>query len=187
MIERIGFGAHAGSIENLEGAGRGRAAGRVRRTGSVSGPPHAGRRQSVSAGPAVAVAVTFVWLGMVVAISFLEAPLKFRAPDVTLPIGLGIGRLVFRALNSAEVAFALVIGVTIASRTPPVGVIGAFVVAIAVLALQLVAVRPRLNLRSDTVLAGHKGPRSCAHYAYIGFEAIKAIALLVAGILLLSS
>jgi hypothetical protein len=33
---------------------------------------------------AVMVAVAFVWLGMVLAISFLEAPLKFRAPDVTL-------------------------------------------------------------------------------------------------------
>lgn len=30
---------------------------------------------------AVAIAVTFVWLGMVLAISFLEAPLKFRAPE----------------------------------------------------------------------------------------------------------
>jgi hypothetical protein len=141
----------------------------------------------VSAGPAVAVAVTFVWVGMVVAISFLEAPLKFRAPDVTLPIGLGIGRLVFRALNTAEVAFTLVIGAIVASRPPPVGVIGAFVLAFAMLALQLVVVRPRLNLRSDKVLAGQQGPRSRAHYAYVGFEAIKAIALIVAGILLLSS
>jgi hypothetical protein len=38
----------------------------------------------VSAAPAFAVAVTFVWLGIVLAISFLEAPLKFRAPNVTL-------------------------------------------------------------------------------------------------------
>ena len=37
-------------------------------------------------------AVAGVWLGMVLAISFLEAPLKFRAPGVTLPPGLGIGR-----------------------------------------------------------------------------------------------
>jgi hypothetical protein len=36
---------------------------------------------------AVAVVVTFVWLGMVLAISFLEAPLKFRAPGVTFPSG----------------------------------------------------------------------------------------------------
>jgi len=34
---------------------------------------------------AVATAVAFLWLGMVLAISFLEAPLKFRAP--TSPSG----------------------------------------------------------------------------------------------------
>ena len=38
----------------------------------------------MNAGTAVAVAVTFVWLGMVLAISFLEAPLKFRAPGITI-------------------------------------------------------------------------------------------------------
>jgi hypothetical protein len=62
----------------------------------------------VNTGAAIAVALTFVWLGMVLAISFLEAPLKFRAPNVTLQIGLGIGRLVFRALNTVEVVFAIV-------------------------------------------------------------------------------
>ena len=50
------------------------------------------------------------WLGMVVAISFLEALLKFRAPRVTLPVGLGIGRLVFKALN-VEVVLLLVLSV----------------------------------------------------------------------------
>lgn len=62
--------------------------------------------------------------------------------------------------------------------------IKAFVLAFAVLALQPAVVLPRLNLRADNVLAGHQGPRSRAHYAYVG---LKAIALLVAGILLLSS
>ena len=57
----------------------------------------------------VAVAAVFLWLGMVLAISFLEAPLKFRAPGVTLALGLGIGRLVFRALNTCEVVLALVV------------------------------------------------------------------------------
>nr|WP_221374312.1 hypothetical protein [Actinoplanes polyasparticus] len=36
----------------------------------------------------IAAALTFVWLGMIIAISFLEAPLKFRAPGVMLYIGL---------------------------------------------------------------------------------------------------
>jgi len=139
----------------------------------------------VSAAAPSAVALTFVWLGMVLAISFLEAPLKFRAPNVTLQIGLGIGRLVFRALNSVEIVFAIVVATVILASPPPTGVILAFLTAFAVLAAQLVAVRPFLNRRSNKVLAGLNAPRSRGHYAYVGLEAIKVIALAVAGILLL--
>jgi hypothetical protein len=140
----------------------------------------------VSAGAAITVAVTFVWLGMVVAISFLEAPLKFRAPNVTLPIGLGIGRLVFRALNTVEVGFALVILVIVAAGPTPVRIAAAFYVALAALAIQLIAVRPRLTRRSDQVLAGLDPPRSRGHYAYVGLEVVKVVALLIVGILLLT-
>jgi hypothetical protein len=140
----------------------------------------------MSTSRAIAVAVTFVWLGMVVAISFLEAPLKFRAPDVTPRIGLGIGRLVFRALNGVEVVFAVVLLVAAVAGPPGTVVTAAFVVAFAALGLQLGAVRPRLNRRSDQVLAGLDAPRSRGHRVYVGLEAVKVIALAVAGIALLS-
>lgn len=136
---------------------------------------------------AIAVAVTFVWLGMVLAISFLEAPLKFRAPNVTLQIGLSIGRLVFRALNTVEVAFAIVILAVAVDGPMPTRVVVAFCVAFAALAVQLIAVRPRLTRRSDLVLAGSDAPRSRAHYAYVAFEVVKVVALIVAGILLLTA
>jgi hypothetical protein len=141
----------------------------------------------VNAGRATEIAVTFVWLGMVLAISFLEAPLKFRAPNVTLQIGLGIGRLVFRALNTVEVAFALVIGALVVAGPTPMRIVAAFAVAAVALAGQLIAVRPRLTRRSDEVLAGLDAPRSRAHYAYVGLEVVKVVALLVAGILLMNN
>jgi hypothetical protein len=138
-------------------------------------------------GPAIAVAVAFVWLGMVLAISFLEAPLKFRAPNVTLQIGLGIGRLVFRALNTVELGFALVLLALAVADPMPTRIAVAFCVAFAALAVQLIAVRPRLTRRSDAVLAGSDAPRSRGHYAYVGLEVVKATALIVAGILLLTA
>ena len=140
----------------------------------------------MSTGPAIEVAITFLWLGMVLAISFLEAPLKFRAPNVTLQIGLGIGRLVFRALNTVEVGFALVLLALVVAGPTPMRISVALGVAFAALALQLIAVRPRLTRRSDQVLAGAEGPRSRAHYVYVGFEVVKVVALVVAGILLLN-
>ncbi|OBJ40951.1 hypothetical protein A5630_24005 [Mycolicibacterium mucogenicum] len=134
---------------------------------------------------AIQVAITFVWLGMVLAISFLEAPLKFRAPNVTLPIGLGIGRLVFRALNTVELVFAAAIVLAALMNRPSVTVMAAFAVAVGALAVQLIAVRPGLNRRSDEVLAGREGPRSRGHYAYVVLELVKVVALLVAGVGLL--
>ena len=140
-----------------------------------------------SAGPAIAVAVTFVWLGMVLAISFVETPLKFRAPNVTLPIGLGIGRLVFRALNTVEVGFALVILAIVVTGTTPARIAAAFSVAFTALAIQLIAVRPRLTRRSDQMLAGLDAPRSRGHHAYVFLEVVKVAALAVTGILLLAA
>lgn len=136
---------------------------------------------------AVAVAVTFVWLGMVLAISFLEAPLKFRAPGVTIPIGLGIGRLVFRALNLTEAVLAVVVVAAVAAGDPPGRVVGPVAAAAVLLLAQLLAVRPRLNRRSDRVLAGEDLPRSRDHLYYVALEAAKVAALIALGIGLLTA
>ncbi len=140
----------------------------------------------MSVGPAIAAALTFIWVGMVLAISFLEAPLKFRAPGVTLQIGLGIGRLVFRALNSTEVLLAVAAVIALALSRSPVAAVLPLAVAFVALGVQLLVVRPRLTRRSDAVLAGQDAPRrSRGHYVYVALEAVKVIALVVGGILLL--
>lgn len=143
----------------------------------------------MSMGSAVAVAAMFFWLGSVVAISFIEAPLKFRAPGVTLQIGLGIGRLVFRALNGVEVVLAAaVVAALVLSRPGPPVVIAAGV-AVAALAGQLLVVRPRLTKRSDAVLDGTADTRSRsrAHYGYVVLEVAKVAGLVVAGVALLAA
>lgn len=136
----------------------------------------------------VAAAAALVWFGMVVAISFLEAPLKFRAPGVTVPLGLGIGRIVFRTLNIAEALLAVVVLVSLllagAWTAGPVWLCA----AIAVLVIQLAVVRPLLQRRSNRVLDGEPGTRrSHAHLFYVGFELVKVIALLVGAALSLSA
>jgi hypothetical protein len=141
----------------------------------------------MSRGSGLTVAAVFVWLGMVLAISFLEAPLKFRAPNVTLPIGLGIGRLVFRALNTVEAVLAIVILVSVIAWPPPARVITALAVAGGALTLQIVGVRPGLTRRTDQVLAGLEAPQTKGHHVYVALEVIKVLALTVGGTLLLSN
>ena len=55
----------------------------------------------------VMIATIFIWCGLIIGISFTEAWLKFRAPGVTLAIGLGIGRIVFSASNILQLCFTL--------------------------------------------------------------------------------
>ncbi|MGW1591687.1 hypothetical protein [Streptomyces sp. NPDC002386] len=130
-------------------------------------------------------AVVFVWRGMVPAISFLEAPLKFRAPGVTIPIGLGIGRLVFRALNAVETVLAVVVIAAVAMGGAPAGTRGLTAAAAVLLAAQLAVVRPRLNRRSDRVLAGEDLPRSRGHLWYVALELAKVVTLFALGVALL--
>jgi hypothetical protein len=119
-----------------------------------------------------------LWLGMVLAISFLEAPLKFRAPGVTLALGLGIGRMVFKALNITEAVLAALLLISAAVVGPGAATWGWLIGAVVVLAIQVVAVRPPLTRRSNRVLAGDDGPRSTAHYWYIGLELLKVVGLI---------
>jgi hypothetical protein len=136
---------------------------------------------------AVAVAGVFIWLGMVLAISFMETPLKFRAPGITLQLGLGIGRLVFTALNRVESIIALIVLAALLFKVPPGYVVIVVLVAVFSLSFQMLVVRRWLNRSSDAVLAGREGPRSRGHYAYIALEVVKAVALLTTGILLLAA
>ncbi|SDP29905.1 hypothetical protein SAMN04515671_3620 [Nakamurella panacisegetis] len=132
----------------------------------------------------IAIAATFTWLGMVLAISFLETPLKFQAPGITLPLGLGIGRIVFRALNIAEIALAIVVlGSVAILGTDPAGWILLGVVA-AVLSVQLGMLRPRLDRRTQQMIAGRPVPSSRLHLSYIALECTKVATLMTLGAVL---
>jgi len=125
------------------------------------------------------LAVPSVWFGLVLGLSFIETPLKFQAPGITLPLGLGIGRLVFTALAIA--GWVLLVTITaLAVPRPRVdraawAMIGAMWV---VLAVQTLVIRPLLSARSDIIIAGGDPGPSILHYAYVAVDVI-LLALLV--------
>lgn len=131
-------------------------------------------------------AIPVLWFGMVAAISFIEAPLKFQAPGITIPLGLGIGRLVFAALNAVEVALflALLIASFWPKATRIAGARAAWFWAIAVILVAKIAiVRPPLNARTDVVLAGGEPGQSPWHYIYIACDVAILVALAVSAVL----
>lgn len=51
--------------------------------------------------------ISLIWAGLVIGISFIEAPAKFRAPSLTRPVALDVGRHVFRASHLVQLALAV--------------------------------------------------------------------------------
>ncbi len=132
----------------------------------------------------VALICTFVWIGFISAISFLEAWMKFKAPGVTIPIGLSIGRLVFGALNKIEWVFTIAIIVSMyvkpamadnKTKIP-------FILTVLLLLTQTIWLLPALDIRAQMHINGQNVPHSNLHIYYVTVEVIKVCGLLLFGI-----
>lgn len=130
------------------------------------------------------VITTFLWIGFVLAISFMEAWLKFQAPGITLALGLGIGRLVFEALNKVEILLCLIILIGILVKKATLFKTQKLLIAIPLLILvaQTIWLLPALDARAEIIIQGTTPPESYLHITYIVTEFIKVICLSIFGL-----
>lgn len=120
-----------------------------------------------------------VWVGLIIGLSFMETPLKFLAPGITTPLGLGIGRLVFIALSVA--GWIILVAVTLIGQARPRETRSGWLLIAAmwvVMGVESFAIRPALAARSDEIIAGGDPGESWLHYGYIAAELL-LLALLV--------
>ncbi|MGB1268498.1 MAG: hypothetical protein ACPG45_02055 [Flavobacteriaceae bacterium] len=128
---------------------------------------------------------TFIWIGFVSSISFMESWLKFQAPNITTKLGLGIGKLVFNALNTVEITFAIIISICLISalvkglkqQTPYL-----FFIIILVLTVQTFWLLPALVERADLIINDVQVPKSNLHLAFGLLEILKIASLFVFGL-----
>lgn len=131
------------------------------------------------------IAIPFIWFGMIGAISFIEAPLKFTAPNITLALGLGIGRVVFQTLNKIEIVLAVLLIISVFMRRPKgKSWLYFFGIAVGLLVLETIWLLPVLDVRAVQVISGNAPPFSNAHIIYIVFDAIKFLCLFILGTIL---
>jgi len=127
------------------------------------------------------------WAGLIGGISFLEAPLKFQAPGITIPLGLGIGQLVFQALNKIEIVLVIII---LACSLPAPLKNSRSILLFSITILLMVDtfwLLPILDERAKLVLAGNAPMKSYHHILYIIIDTIKFLSLIVLGFLSLKS
>lgn len=129
----------------------------------------------------IAISSVYLWLGFVLAISFLEAWLKFQAPGITIPLGLGIGRLVFFALNKTEWFFAVLILLMQIKSGNWKQIRMEWLALLIILLLQTFWLLPLLDARAEKVIQMVEIEPSNLHYYYVALEMIKVLILFVFG------
>lgn len=97
---------------------------------------------------------------------------------ITVPLGLSIGRLLFRAVNTVEIVLAIALIIALLTNAPGVAGWTLLVVAAALLATQTLLLRPHLDRRAQQIITGHVPPPSRLHLIYIGLECLKVPTLM---------
>jgi hypothetical protein len=128
----------------------------------------------------IAAFILIFWSGYVSSISFMEAWLKFKAPGITLPLGLGIGKMVFSALNKVEwVLLVVYILLNIFYFNSLKFLLNNHLlqVIIVILLLQTLWLLPGLIQRSELIISGKQPDASNIHIYYVVMEIIKVVLL----------
>ncbi len=120
-----------------------------------------------------------IWLGLLIGLSFIEAPLKFQAPGITQKLGLGIGKLVFGVLSKIELVFALLITILTFNLRQNLTQFALIAIAclVGMVLLQFFVLIPILMERIAIIQADGVPPESKKHLLYIVLEVLKVFTL----------
>lgn len=125
--------------------------------------------------------ICFTWVGLTVGVSLLATPVRFTAESITRPVALDVGRVVFAALNKAELC-ALILLLLVVRLSGQSRALWAWGAALALIVVaQGTWLIPELAARTDTILAGGEPPPSVAHGIYSTLELVKIGLLLTLG------
>lgn len=132
--------------------------------------------------------LAWVWLGMVIGVSLIATPAKFRTESLDLAVALDVGRTTFGLFNWLQ--WALFIGlISLVGRAHQKGgadrrhwliVLGVGIILLA----QSLWILPELNDRVALVIAGDVLPDSPIHFIFAIFEGAKIILLGLLGLLI---
>ena len=126
-----------------------------------------------------------LWAGIVIGISFIEAPVKFRAPTLTRTAAFDVGRTVFAASQWAQAAFAVLALVSAFLGSVARWSWVCLTLAVGTLVVQMGWLFPILDARAQTVIAGGVPTGANPHLAYGVLEVVKLLLLLAAAVLAL--
>ena len=132
----------------------------------------------------VIIITVFVWIGFICAISFMESWLKFQAQNITTKLGLGIGKLVFEALNKVEIFFTLTIIICLLLcriKKDNLKIPYLFIGVLLIVIIQTIWLLPALGIRAELIINNIQVPKSNLHLIFVILEICKVTFLLFFG------
>jgi len=126
--------------------------------------------------------LTALWAGAIIGLSFIATPVKFQAPDLTMPVELAVGRYTFALFSNVELGFLIAIVIAAIFARPR----RITVILLGAVGVQLLLERwwllPELDARVSQILAGGAITLTSSHWIYAAFDACKAALLICAAI-----
>lgn len=126
-----------------------------------------------------ASALAWLWLGLLIGVSFLATPVKFVVMDLTLPVALQVGAATFALFTKVEWALAaLALAIGAAGRGQSRAFLALAAALAVVVTVQAIWLLPALDARVAEIVAGNAPAPSPHHAFYAGLELFKACLLL---------
>lgn len=124
------------------------------------------------------IILSFVWVGFVCAISFMESWVKFTVDSLDLKTGVSVGRAVFGALNKVECVFVVLWAYLFLSMRKSWWVL----IPVLMVVAQTFYLLPRLSDRVDLIVQGITPKESRLHFVYVVLEVVKVPFLFFMGL-----
>lgn len=130
----------------------------------------------------MSAALSLIWIGLLIGVSFIATPVKFRAETITQPVALDVGRVTFALFGRIEGTLSLILlllAFDFSDGLFRANAIVSSVIIAAIVVFQILWVRPVLDRRVQEIIDGADPPKSKAHTLYIGLEVAKLALLAI--------
>ncbi len=130
-------------------------------------------------------ALCWLWIGIIIGVSFIATPAKFLAPSLSLAEALDVGRATFSVFRWIEFGlfFMLIFTIAISNIKLPNTLWPVLFFLTLALLINYAWLQPLLDSRVQLIIDGHAIPASNMHKLYIFVEFIKLTMLVGAAYL----
>ena len=126
--------------------------------------------------------IIFIWVGMILGISCLEAWVKFKTPSLTKLVGLDVGRTVFRAFHKVQWLLTTMLWLAFIFTPLQTTELIILLSLTILLSSQTFWLFPALCANIDLIISGNNPAKPLYHSLYALIEFIKLLLLFISGI-----